>query len=82
MSGTLEGDRVVLEVSDDGPGMSNRSPSPGSGTGLSNTRERLEHAFNGEHSMTIESPTGGGTLIRLEIPVRSEDDGLWGNPRG
>ena len=77
--GSIQGDRVVLEVSDDGPGMASMTPSPGSGTGLSLTRERLEHAFGTTHSMTIGSPEGGGTIIRIEIPVRSEDDGSWGD---
>jgi sensor histidine kinase YesM len=76
--GAVEGDRVVLEVSDDGPGMESVTPSPGSGTGLALTRERLEHAFNGTHAMTVESPAGGGTTIRIEIPARLEDDDPWG----
>jgi two-component system, LytTR family, sensor kinase len=70
----VEGGRLVLEVRDDGPGMNHRTTSPGSGTGLANTRQRLAHAFGDDHAMSITSPPGGGTLVRLELPVRRDDD--------
>ena len=65
-----------LEVEDDGPGITAPTPSPGSGTGLANTRERLDQAYGDAHRMEIrdagrpgEAP-GPGTLVILELPAR------------
>jgi len=63
------GQRLVVHVQDDGPGMENPTPYPGSGTGLSNTRERLEHAWGDDQSMQVREADGGGTDVRLELPA-------------
>jgi signal transduction histidine kinase len=69
----------VLEVVDDGPGRYGRSPRAGTGTGLTNTRERLRHAYGAEHAFAITSPPGGGTTVRLELPATGDlDDPFWG----
>lgn len=62
--------RLTLTVEDDGPGIDAPARTPGSGTGLSNTRERLEQMYGSEHEMRIETPEGGGTRVRLELPAR------------
>jgi signal transduction histidine kinase len=54
--------RLVVTVEDDGVGGATRSP----GRGLSGLVDRLA-ALDG--SLTLESPRGGGTRIRAEIPV-------------
>jgi PAS domain S-box-containing protein len=54
--------RLVVTVEDDGVGGATRSP----GRGLSGLVDRLA-AVDG--SLTLESPRGGGTRIRAEIPV-------------
>jgi signal transduction histidine kinase len=68
-----------LDVRDDGPGMSNGNSTarPGSGTGLRNTRERLAQLYGGAGTLRIEEVAGGGTLVRVEIPVKTarEHDG-------
>jgi signal transduction histidine kinase len=52
--------RLVIEVTDDGPGGADPS-----GSGLSGLRSRVE-ALDGE--LAIDSPPGGGTRIRAELP--------------
>ena len=72
--GAVEGGRLILEVTDDGPGPDHPSPRPGSGTGLANTRARLAHAFGDEHTLTVEARTGGtGTRVRLVLPALDEE---------
>ncbi|WP_460066571.1 sensor histidine kinase [Streptomyces sp. YKOK-I1] len=53
--------RLVLEVSDDGRG----GADPGRGTGLTGLADRVS-VLDGRLSVT--SPTGGPTLLRVEIP--------------
>jgi sensor histidine kinase YesM len=73
--------RLVIEVRDDGPGMEAASATPGSGTGLSNTRERLHHAFGGDATLELASPPAGGLSVRVEIPaLRDPDADFWGGP--
>ncbi len=65
--------RIVIQVEDDGIGMSDaeRSGSDGAGIGISNVRERLEVLYNGDYTMTTESAAGQGTRIRIEFPVET-----------
>ena len=65
----LENGHLVLVVSDDGPGIAARPAQPGSGTGLSNTRERLAQLYGAEGDLRIESAAAGGTTVRIRIPV-------------
>jgi signal transduction histidine kinase len=57
------GDRLVVEVSDDGRGGADRE-----GNGLSGLRRRVE-ALDG--TFTVDSPAGGPTTIRAELPCAS-----------
>jgi sensor histidine kinase YesM len=63
-----DGNRLLLEVEDDGAGISS---APKEGIGLSNTRERLRASFSSDQSLTLEPAKGGGAVARLEIPYRS-----------
>ena len=69
VSAGLENGHLVLVVSDDGPGIAARPTQPGSGTGLSNTRERLAQLYGAEGDLRIESAAAGGTTVRVRIPV-------------
>jgi signal transduction histidine kinase len=62
--------RLVLVVEDDGPGLDAPTATPGSGTGLATTRERLRQMYGDDQRMTLEAPDGGGTRIRLDVPAR------------
>jgi len=68
VTATVEGDRLRLAVRDDGPGMSSPPASPGTGTGLRNTRERLEQLY-GPRALLRMATAAGGTLVEIEIPV-------------
>jgi two-component system LytT family sensor kinase len=69
----LNGDRVMIEVADDGVGMGNKPPSAlrrdGAGIGMTNVRERLEVLYGNEARFSVVSNPGRGTLISIEIPA-------------
>lgn len=77
VSAEVVGDALVLVVADDGPGIDGRSPHAGSGTGLSNTRERLAHAFGDAHALEIGAGPDGGTVVRVELPAERDPDAPW-----
>ena len=59
-------DRLVVEISDDGCG----GARPSEGSGLGGLRDRVE-ALDGV--FTVESPPGGGTCVRAELPLSIDD---------
>lgn len=72
-----EGDRIWIEVQDNGPGMTEEELSAvrtfavkptGHGIGLKNIYERLKMAYNQEAVFEIESAVGKGTCVRIIIP--------------
>jgi two-component system LytT family sensor kinase len=75
----LNGDRVMIEVADDGVGMGNKPSSAlrrdGAGIGMTNVRERLEVLYGNQARFSVVSNPGRGTLISIEIPAN-----LQGSP--
>ena len=75
----LNGDRVLIEVADDGVGMGNKPASAlsrnGAGIGMTNVRERLEVLYGKQASFSVVSNPGRGTLVSIEIPA-GESQGL------
>lgn len=83
------GDRLVLEVEDNGSGLPANSKvgdqdqegaisaerGPG-GLGLANTRARLERFYGNRHHFRLENAADGGLLVVLELPLRSSDNGV------
>jgi two-component system LytT family sensor kinase len=69
----LDGDRVLIEVADDGVGMGHRPATAlsrtGAGIGMKNVQERLEVLYGGQASFTVVSNPGRGTLVSIEIPA-------------
>jgi two-component system LytT family sensor kinase len=69
----LDGDRVLIEVADDGVGMGNRPASAlrreGAGIGMKNVQERLEVLYGNQASFTVDSSPGRGTRVSIEIPA-------------
>jgi two-component system LytT family sensor kinase len=74
---SLQGDRVLIEVADDGVGVSTRPASSlrrtGAGIGMKNVRERLEVLYGAEARFTVVSSPGRGTLVSIEIPANLLD---------
>jgi two-component system LytT family sensor kinase len=71
--------RLVVEVEDDGVGMESAQGLVresgqaegfgGTGIGMANVAERLKVLYGDAARMMIESREGGGTLIRLRLPI-------------
>jgi two-component system, LytTR family, sensor kinase len=71
--------RLVVEVEDDGVGMESAQELvrergqadglEGTGIGMANVAERLKVLYGDAARMIIESREGGGTLIRLRLPI-------------
>jgi two-component system LytT family sensor kinase len=62
---------AVVEVSDDGLGMSEErlETAFSGGIGLTNVNERLRVIYGLQNALTLTSTIGKGTQVRLEIPV-------------
>jgi two-component system LytT family sensor kinase len=62
--------RLMIEVIDDGVGISEPRPTGvySSGIGISNVRERLKVVYGQDFLLKIDSQPGKGTAIRFEIP--------------
>jgi two-component system, LytTR family, sensor kinase len=67
-----ENGRLVLDVEDNGPGMSG-SPhaTSGCGVGLANSRRRLVQLYGADQRLSLNNRAAGGLTVRVEIPFRS-----------
>jgi two-component system LytT family sensor kinase len=74
----LEGERLLIEVEDDGvgvePGRSVTEPvsglvREGTGIGLRNVRERMQVLYGEDAAVEMVSRPGRGTRVRLTVPV-------------
>jgi two-component system LytT family sensor kinase len=64
---------VELTVRDGGAGMSAEAAAAalagrGAGIGLANVHARLQSTFGPEYGLEVESPPGGGTVVRMLVP--------------
>ena len=60
-----------LEVEDDGPGLGGDAP-PKERVGLTNTRARVSNLYGDEHGLKLLHAAGGGLVVSLSIPFRTE----------
>jgi two-component system LytT family sensor kinase len=67
--GRADGEALVLEVYDDGPGVSPQARER-EGIELRNTRERLRESYGAAHRFEMTDLAGGGLCVRLELPLR------------
>jgi two-component system LytT family sensor kinase len=66
------GDRVVIEVADNGTGEGSAiAASPSTGVGLVNIRERLGQAYGEKHSFSTRKNERGGFSVIVEIPFET-----------
>ena len=64
-----DGDRVILTVRDNGPGISENVGS--GGVGVANTRERIEHLYGDQGKLMLAPAAEGGTIAEILIPFRA-----------
>ncbi len=78
----LEGERLVIEVEDDGVGIEPATTiaapvsglvREGSGIGMRNVRERMEVLYGDDAQVEMVSRPGRGTRVRLVMPVGGVD---------
>ena len=60
---------TIIEVIDNGTGMSELSGKRTEGIGLRNVDERLRVIYGENYHLQLESSPGRGTCARIEIPV-------------
>jgi sensor histidine kinase YesM len=72
ISATREGNRVRIEVADNGSGGADALVATQStGVGLANTKDRLAQAYGQAHSFTTRTNEHGGFSVTVEIPLDS-----------
>ena len=69
VSARLDGKQLVLQVEDNGIGLSANSSKPGFGLGLSNVRERLFRCYGASAGFAMEARKPGGTRATLCLPL-------------
>jgi signal transduction histidine kinase len=71
----LIGERVLIAVSDTGPGLIEvkSRPSLSTGVGLANIKERLAQAFGPDHRFETRTDPGRGFSVEIEIPFQIEE---------
>jgi sensor histidine kinase YesM len=62
----VDGERLVLTVADDGPGL---RPGAAEGVGLGNLRERLRMLYGDAQSLAVAARPGGGTTVTVTLPA-------------
>lgn len=66
--------RLLVRVEDDGVGLpENWTRRELEGIGIRGTRSRLRGCFGDDFSLTLSRRTGGGTVVRLDLPYRPTD---------
>ena len=77
ISARREGDRLVVRVRDDGPGVRAGESAPArTGVGLANTRARLRQLYGAEHRLAVVNAPGGGAETVVELTFReAQGDG-------
>ena len=69
--GRVEGDKLHLEVRDDGPGLGDGFKRAREGIGLSNTRERLAKIYGAQGQLSLRSEPGRGVCVQIVLPCRT-----------
>ena len=75
VSARLVGERVLISVSDTGPGLIEvkARPTLSTGVGLANIKERLAQSFGADHRFEAQSNPGHGFSVEIEIPFQIEE---------
>lgn len=68
LTGAALDQKLQVDIEDDGVGLSEGA---GSGVGLANVREQLQHRFGEDASLTVETLPAGGVRARIEVPAHA-----------
>jgi sensor histidine kinase YesM len=80
IEGRREEGRLILSVSDNGPGVNQlesdagASAERGGGVGLENIRQRLAQLYGSAQSLTLADRPGGGTVATIVMPFRTTSE--------
>lgn len=72
VSAHREGDSLVLNVEDDGVGLTKPSTEANAGIGLKNTQSRLTQLYQTACDLQIRSRSKGGVEVLIRLPFRTE----------
>jgi two-component system, LytTR family, sensor kinase len=72
-------DRLCIEIADTGPGFQNAG-TPGTGSGLRITRERLQYTYGPDHLLATEAAGRPRAAVRIQIPFRVDGHTAAGSP--
>ena len=61
---------LLIEIRDNGSGLSERRGSKRSGIGLANARARLKHLYGDMAGVTLQNGNTGGAIARIRLPFR------------
>lgn len=82
LTGRVENDRIILEVMDNGHGMTEErlkevrdslTDNKREGFGLRTVHQRIQILFGGEYGLTLDSKLDGGTKVVVAIPMKTSD---------
>jgi sensor histidine kinase YesM len=72
LAAAVEGRDLHVRVRDDGAGLPNDfNLTRHAGTGLRNTRQRLERLYDRAAQLTLEPADGGGTVVHIQLPAEA-----------
>lgn len=86
VSGRIEGGDLILEVTDNGAGitverlgtlretLAGEGHDPKRSIGLPNVNERLRILYGADYGLDVSSGEGKGTTVRIRIPARRKED--------
>jgi two-component system LytT family sensor kinase len=69
------GDRLVMQVRDDGVGLPTATKPGRSGIGLRNASERLRQLYGKNHRFELRPREHGGVVVEIDIPFRDQPEG-------
>ena len=85
ISARLEEWDLVVDVSDDGPGVPQGRPEPEAGMGLSLVRQRLEMLHGESMRFEVRTAPGKGFTVTVRVPARwgrrGQQEGAWRSAR-
>jgi len=82
LTGRIENERIILEVIDDGLGMSDErleevraslTDNKREGFGLRTVHQRIQILFGAEYGLSLESKPDAGTKVIVTIPMKTSD---------